>query len=119
MNDVNETIPYKQLVAAIITQAVEDYRALEEDKWIVAGGVPLNRQFNARLRRKIKSQNKRRRNGAKETGTYRVHGIVISRAEVLNLLHFFKRGGMMERWINFSTLAVSPDQIRRKIGVPA
>ena len=85
----------------MIAQAVNDYRSFEEKKWIVGGVVKLPFFCES-----IKSKkNKRSR------------GILARRANCEELLHFFKKSGAMDRWIDMAGIDISPDQIRSKLGI--
>jgi hypothetical protein len=93
----------KKLVAAIITQAIEDYRSMESKGWILGGQIILPKK--AQMSRASVSKKTR--------------GILARRTNCEEIIHFFKPGGMMDKWIDVGMLDINPNQIRRKLGIPS
>jgi hypothetical protein len=96
-----ETETAKKLVAAIITQAVDDY------KYFVSAGCILD---GVNIMPK--------RDGlAKKSKSKRVNGMDAKGATIAELLEFFKRGKTMDTWISLACLDINPNQIRSKLGI--
>lgn len=96
---------YRLLVATMIEQAIEQYRAYERKGWIAGGVVLLPRYPNLARARKNKMSKK-------------VLGVVVTRVQAEELMEFLSPGGGMDQWIATAWLAVDPDTIRRKLGIP-
>lgn len=92
---------HKKLVAAIIAQAVDDYKSFVEKGWIVGNKIMLPTWCESH----------------KKTKNKKARGILARRANCEEIIHFFKPGGMMDKWVDLADLAISPDQIRHNIGV--
>ena len=87
-----------RLLAAVITQAVEDYRGFEKRGLIVNGRVLAPAQL-ARGRRK------------------KSRGWFVGRDECERLVAFFSPGGSMDHLLATGLLCVSGDVIRKRLGI--
>lgn len=85
----------RRVVEAMINHAIDDYRALENRGLICSGRV----LFSGSLKNEISGYT--------------------DAAEVEELVMFFKRGGMLDQWIRLAGIQISPQSIRRKLGIIA
>lgn len=88
----------RQLVAAIIAQGINDYKAMEARGWVMNGKVLLPKKL-ARARK-----------------TKKTLGIVGQRAVCEEMVMFFQPGGMMDRWVEMAALDICPSRIRSELG---
>lgn len=89
----------QRVLAAVITQAVEDYRAFEKRGMIVKGRV----MAPARPARGCRGK--------------KYHGLFVERYECERLVGFFSPGGSMDFLIALGRLCVSGEIIRKRLGM--
>jgi hypothetical protein len=87
----------KRLLAAVITQAIEDYRAYEKRGLIVNGRVLAPAQVTRSRRKKCR-------------------GWFVGRDECERLVAFFRPGGPVDFLVAAGHLCVSGDVIRKHLG---